>query len=327
MLTRRAAIGGIAACGFPLQAFAQASAQGFPSRTITIIVPYPPGGPIDALARLIAQEAAADLKQSIVVENRPGASGIVGANAVARAEPDGHMLVLGTNQTHATNQSLIKNCPYDAVRDFAPVAGIAAMPHVLVVRKEFDATSLHELVAIAIAKPGNLTFGSTGNGSGAHLAGELFKTKAGIDMLHVPFKGLVPMTTELLAGRIDLSIAPLPGLIQKQIESGNMRALGVASARRVAQLAAVPTFAEGGVAGVEADAWSALFAPAKTPPAVIERLHKAVALALTKTSVTTSLERQGLPIALKTPAEMSAMLPAEVAKWAAVIKLANVTVD
>ena len=323
MLTRRAALSGLAVFGFLPHAWA----QGFPSRTITIVVPYPPGGPIDALARLIAQEAAADLKQSIVVENRPGASGIVGVNAVARAEPDGHMLVLGTNQTHATNQSLIKNCPYDAVRDFAPVAGIAAMPHVLVVRKEFEATSLRELVAMAMAKPGVLTFGSTGNGSGAHLAGELFKTKAGIDMLHVPFKGLAPMTTELLAGRIDLSIAPLPGLIQKQIESGTMRALGVASARRVVQLAAVPTFAEGGVAGVEADAWSALFAPAKTPTAVIERLHKAVALALTKESVITALERQGLPIALKTPAEMVAMLPGEVAKWAAIIKLATVTVD
>jgi len=323
MLTRRAALSGLAVFGFLPHAWA----QGFPSRTITIVVPYPPGGPIDALARLIAQEAAADLKQSIVVENRPGASGIVGVNAVARAEPDGHMLVLGTNQTHATNQSLIKNCPYDAVRDFAPVAGIAAMPHVLVVRKEFEATSLRELVAMAMAKPGVLTFGSTGNGSGAHLAGELFKTKAGIDMLHVPFKGLAPMTTELLAGRIDLSIAPLPGLIQKQIESGTMRALGVASARRVVQLAAVPTFAEGGVAGVEADAWSALFAPVKTPTAVIERLHKAVALALTKESVTIALERQGLPIALKTPAEMVAMLPGEVAKWAAVIKLANVTVN
>jgi tripartite-type tricarboxylate transporter receptor subunit TctC len=327
MLTRRAALGGLAVFGLSQHALAPASAQGFPSRTITIVVPYPPGGPIDTLARLIAQEAAADLRQSIVVENRPGASGIVGANAVARAEPDGHMLVLGTNQTHATNQSLIKNCPYDAVRDFAPVAGIAAMPHVLVVSKEFEATSLRELVAMAMAKPGGLTFGSTGNGSGAHLAGELFKTKAGIDMLHVPFKGLAPMTTELLAGRIDLSIAPLPGLIQKQIESGNIRGLGIASARRIAQLPSVPTFAEGGVAGVEADAWSALFAPAKTPPAVIERLHKAVALALTKESVTIALERQGLPIALKTPAEMSAMLPAEVAKWAAVIKLANVTVD
>jgi tripartite-type tricarboxylate transporter receptor subunit TctC len=222
MLTRRATLAGMAALGFP----SGSGAQGFPSRSITIIVPYPPGGPVDALARLIAQEAAGDLNQPIVVENRPGGSGIIGAQAVARAEPDGHVLVLGTNQTHATNQSLIKNCPYDAVRDFAPVAGIAAMPHVLVVRKSLALTSVGDVVAMAKAKPGTLTFGSTGNGSGAHLAGELFKTKAGIDMLHVPFKGLSPMLTELLADRIDISIAPLPGLIGQQIESGSVRALG-----------------------------------------------------------------------------------------------------
>jgi tripartite-type tricarboxylate transporter receptor subunit TctC len=246
---------------------------------------------------------------------------------VARAEPDGHMLILGTNQTHATNQSLIKNCPYDAVRDFAPVAGIAAMPHVLVVRKSLAATSLGDLVAMAKAKPGSLTFGSMGNGSGAHLAGELFKTKAAIDMLHVPFKGLSPMLTELLADRIDLSIAPLPGLISQQIESGNVRALALARAQRLPQLAALPTFAEGGVPGVEADAWSALFAPAKTPPAAVERLHRAVAAALSKDAVRAAMAKQGLPVALKTPAEIAAMLPAEVEKWAAVIKVANVTVD
>jgi tripartite-type tricarboxylate transporter receptor subunit TctC len=323
MLTRRDALAGIAACALP----SSARAQGFPSRTITIVVTYPPGGPIDQLARLIAQEAQADLQQSIVVENRPGASGIIGVNAVARAEPDGHMLVLGTTQTHATNQSLIKNCPYDAVKDFAPVAGIAAMPHALVVRKEFSAATLRDVVALAKARPGALTFGSMGNGSSAHLAGELFKTKAGIDMLHVPFKGLAPMSTELLAGRIDLSIAPLPGLVQKQIEAGNMRALGLASGKRVAQLASLPTFAEAGVSGVEADAWSALFAPAKTPQTVVERLFRAVALALTKEAVTSKLALQGLPIALKTPAEMAAMLPGEVQKWAAVIKTANVTIE
>ena len=268
MLTRRATLAGIAALGFP----SAADAQGFPSRSITIIVPYPPGGPVDALARLIAQEAAGDLNQPIVVENRPGGSGIIGTQAVARAEPDGYVLVLGTNQTHATNQSLIKNCPYDAVKDFAPVAGIAAMPHVLVVRKSLVLRSVGDVVAMAKAKPGSLTFGSTGNGSGAHLAGELFKTKAGIDMLHVPFKGLSPMLTELLADRIDLSIAPLPGLIGQQIESGAVRALGLARAERVPQLMSVPTFAESGVPGVEADAWSALFAPARTPAPVIERL-------------------------------------------------------
>ena len=323
MLTRRATLAGMAALGFP----SGSGAQGFPSRSITIIVPYPAGGPVDALARLIAQEAAGHLNQPIVVENRPGGSGIIGAQAVARAEPDGHVLVLGTNQTHATNQSLIKNCPYDAVRDFAPVAGIAAMPHVLVVRKSLALTSVGDVVAMAKAKPGTLTFGSTGNGSGAHLAGELFKTKAGIDMLHVPFKGLSPMLTELLADRIDISIAPLPGLIGQQIESGSVRALGLARAERVPQLASVPTFAESGVPGVEADTWSALFAPARTPAPVIERLYLAIATALSKDAVRAAMAKQGIPPALKTPAEVAAMLPGEVAKWAAVIKASNVVMD
>jgi tripartite-type tricarboxylate transporter receptor subunit TctC len=323
MLTRRATLAGLAALGFPFAA----DAQGFPSRSITIIVPYPPGGPVDALARLIAQESAGDLNQPIVVENRPGGSGVIGTQAVARAEPDGHMLVLGTNQTHATNQSLIKNCPYDAVKDFVPVAGIAAMPHVLVVRNSLALTSVGDVVAMAKAKPGSLTFGSTGNGSGAHLAGELFKTKAGIDMLHVPFKGLSPMLTELLADRIDMSIAPLPGLIGQQIESGTIRALGLARAERLPQLAAVPTFAESGVPGVEADAWSALFAPARTPAPIIERLYLAIATALSKDSVRAVMAKQGIPAALKSPAEVAAMLPAEVQKWAAVIKASNLVMD
>ena len=323
MLTRRATLAGLAALGFPFAADAQA----FPSRSITIIVPYPPGGPVDALARLIAQESAGDLNQPIVVENRPGGSGVIGTQAVARAEPDGHMLVLGTNQTHATNQSLIKNCPYDAVKDFVPVAGIAAMPHVLVVRNSLALTSVGDVVAMAKAKPGSLTFGSTGNGSGAHLAGELFKTKAGIAMLHVPFKGLSPMLTELLADRIDMSIAPLPGLIGQQIESGTIRALGLARAERVPQLAAVPTFAESGVPGVEADAWSALFAPARTPAPIIERLYLAIATALSKDAVRAVMAKQGIPAALKSPAEVAAMLPAEVQKWAAVIKASNLAMD
>jgi tripartite-type tricarboxylate transporter receptor subunit TctC len=253
MLTRRATLAGMAALGLP----SAAGAQGFPSRSITIIVPYPPGGPVDALARLIAQEAAGDLNQPIVVENRPGGSGIIGAQAVARAEPDGHVLVLGTNQTHATNQSLIKNCPYDAVRDFAPVAGIAAMPHVLVVRKSLALTSVGDVVAMAKAKPGTLTFGSTGNGSGAHLAGELFKTKAGIDMLHVPFKASHPCSRSCWQIVSTSASRHCRGLIGQQIESGSVRALGLARAERVPQLASVPTFAESGVPGVEADAWSA----------------------------------------------------------------------
>jgi tripartite-type tricarboxylate transporter receptor subunit TctC len=323
MISRRATLAGFAA----LTLSTRARAETFPTRTITIVVPYPPGGPLDTVARVIAQEAAGDLGQTIVVDNRPGGSGIIGTNAVARAEPDGHTLVLGTNQTHATNQSLIKNCPYDAVRDFAPVAGVAAMPHVLVVGKAFAGNSVGDVVAMAKASPGKLTYGSTGNGSGGHLATELFKSKAAIDLLHVPFKGLAPMTTEMLAGRIDMSIAPLPGLITQQIEAGNLRVLGIAGTRRVPQLATVPTFAEGGVAGVEADAWSALFAPAKTSPAVIERLHRAVANALSREAVRARLTAQGIVVALKTPAEIAAALPGEVEKWATVIRVASVTVD
>src|SRR5262245_49813463 len=323
MLTRRAAVAALAG----LVAARAARAQAFPLRTVTIIVPYPAGGPVDVVARLIAQGASGELKQSVVVDNRGGGAGVIGSVAAARAEPDGHTLVLGTNQTHATNQSLNKNCPYDAVKDFAPVAGVAAMPHVLIVRNSLAVANVGELVAMAKAKPGSLNFGSTGIGSGGHLASELFKAKAGIDMMHVPFKGLSPMLTELLGDRIDLSIAPLPGLIGQQIEQKTVRALALASGQRVPQLPSVPTFAEAGVAGVEADAWSALFAPAKTPPAVIERLHRAVAAALSKDAVRSTMAKQGIPVALRTSAEIAAMLPGEVDKWAAVIKTANVVVE
>jgi tripartite-type tricarboxylate transporter receptor subunit TctC len=322
-LSRRAALTGLATCILPRPGRAQA----FPSHPVTIIVPYTPAGPVDTTARLVAQEMAADLHQPVVVENRPGGSGIIGTNAVARAEPDGYTLVFGTNQTHVTNQSLIKNCPYDAVRDFSPVAGIIVTPHALVVRKDLAAANVGEFVALAKARPGGLTFGTIGPGSSAHLAAELFKLKAGIDMVHVPFKGLSPLTTELLAGRIDLSIAPLPGLLQKQVEAGNVRALALASASRSEFLPALPTFADAGMPGVEADAIGALFAPAKTPPAVIDRLYRAVAVAVTKENVRASMLRQGIPIVLRTPAELSAMLPREVEKWASVIKLAHIPVQ
>jgi tripartite-type tricarboxylate transporter receptor subunit TctC len=323
MLTRRATLAGLAALGLPLRV----RAEGFPSRTITIVVPYTPAGPVDTMARLVAQEMSADLRQPVVVENRPGGSGILGANAVARAAPDGYTLVFGTSQTHVTNQSLVKNCPYDAVKDFSPVAGIMVTPHALVVRNDLTAKNLGELIALAKAKPGALTFGTIGSGSSSHLATELFKLQVGIDVLHVPFKGLSPLVTELLAGRIDLSIAPLPGLLQKQIEAGKVRALNLASAKRTDALPSLPTFAEAGVAGVVADAFGALFAPAKTPPAVIDRLYRAVTVALSKDSVRASAARQSIPIVLRTPAEMSAIVPAEVEKWAAVIKRANITAE
>jgi tripartite-type tricarboxylate transporter receptor subunit TctC len=322
MITRRAAMAALAG----LAAMGRARAQTFPSRTVSIVVPYPAGGPVDVMARLIAQAAAGQLGQSVTVDNRSGGAGVIGTVAVARAEPDGHTLVLGTNQTHATNQSLLKNCPYDAVKDFAPVAGLAVIPHVLVARKSLPADSVAALVAAAKGAPDTLTYSSTGVGSASHLAAELFKVRAGLDIRHVPFRGAAPMVTELIAGRIDLSFATLPGVIA-QIEAGELKALAVASAQRAERLPQVATLAELGVAGVEADAWFALFAPAQTPKAAIERLYEAVAAALNAPAPREAIAKQGMTLALRPPSEVAAWLPGEVAKWAAVIKAAGVVVE
>ena len=325
MLTRRAALTLAAGSALALRGGA-GRAQSFPTRSVTIIVPYPAGGPVDAVARLIANEGMADLGQAIVVDNRAGGSGVIGSVAVARAEPDGHTMVLGTNQTHATNESLIKNCPYQAVKDFAPVAGIADIPHVLVTRKDLPVANPADLIALAKDKPGSLNYGSTGNGSASHLAGELFKVKTGVNAQHVPFRGAAPMTQELLAGRIDYAFATLPSVLG-QIEAGELKAMAVASARRAERLPSIPTLQEVGVAGVEADAWFALFAPAKTPLSALERLYQSVSAALGKEGSKAVLARQGMTLALRPPNAVAAWLPAEVEKWAAVIKAANVSVD
>lgn len=323
MLSRRATLATLAATTLLPRSL---RAQGFPARNVTIVVPYPAGGPVDQVARLLAQDASAELPHPFVVDNRAGGSGVIGTLAVARAEPDGHMLVLGTNQTHATNQSLIRNCPYDGVKDFAPVVGVADIRHVLVVRKDLPVADAAALVALAKAKPGALNYGSTGNGSASHLAFELFKAKAGIAIQHVPFRGAAPMTQELLAGRLDASIATVPSVIG-QIEAGELRALAVASGQRAERLAGVPTLREAGVEDVEADAWVALFAPAQTPGAAIDRLYRVVAATLNKDAVRAALARQGMTAAVRSPSELAAMLPNEVAKWAAVIRAANVSLD
>jgi tripartite-type tricarboxylate transporter receptor subunit TctC len=325
MLTRRAALAALA--GTSVGALiAPPYAQSFPSRTVTIIVPYPPGGPVDVLARLIAQHAQPELGQAIVVENRAGGSGVIGSVAVMRAEPDGHTLVLGTNQTHATNQSLLKNCPYDAEKDFAPVANLTEVPHALVVKKDLGVASAAELVAMARQKPGALTCGSTGVGSASHLTAELFKTRAGVDVLHVPFRGAAPLVTELVAGRIDTSFATLPSVIS-QIKAGEIKALAIASPKRAEALPDVPTLQEAGIAGIEADAWFALFAPAKTPDAAVQRLYQAISAALSREQPKSVIAAQGMTLALKPPAALAALLPGEIAKWGAVIKSANISVE
>jgi len=322
MLTRRAALGAITG----LLAARGASAQSFPSRPITIVVPYPAGGPVDVTARLIAQSVGTTLSQPMTVDNRGGGAGVIGSVAVQHAEPDGQTLILGTNQTHATNQSLLKNCPYDAVKDFSAVAGIADIPHVLVVRRGLEAENVGALISLAKKSPGGLNYASTGVGSASHLAAELFKTRAGVELQHIPFRGSAPMTTELLGGRIDLTFATLPSVIS-HIDAGAVRALAVASAKRAPRLPNLPTLAEAGVAGVEADAWFALFAPAQTPAAIVERLYRAVSAGLTTEAAIKAIAEQGMTLALRTPAELAAWLPGEVAKWAAVIKVAGVVAE
>jgi tripartite-type tricarboxylate transporter receptor subunit TctC len=326
MLTRRAALTALAGLTAVRGARAQSRPGGFPSRPITIVVPYPAGGPVDVTARLIAQAVGNGLGQPILVDNRGGGAGVVGSLAVAHAEPDGHTLILGTNQTHATNQSLLKNCPYDAVTDFAAVAGIAEIAHVLVVRQGLNASDVGELVKLATESPGELNYASTGIGSASHLAAELFKVRAGVELQHIPFRGSAPMTTELLAGRVDLTFATLPSVVS-YIDAGVLRALAVASPRRTPRLPDLPTLTEAGVPGVEADAWFALFAPARTPGPVIEKLYGAVSAALTTAAASQAIAKQGMALALRTPTEVAAWLPGEVAKWASVVKAAGIVVD
>lgn len=321
-VTRRALLAGAAAAALPLGA----RAQKFPSQAIRMVVPYPPAGPTDAFARIIAQELQAANGWTLVVENKPGAAGALGTREVARAEPDGHVIVLGTNQTHATNGFLLKDPGYDPVADFTPIAGLADLQHALVVRKDLPAKSVPELVALARKDAGKLNYGSTGAGSASHLAMELFKTKTGTDMVHVAFRGAAPMATEIIAGRIDLAFSTLPSVLG-QIEGGTMRAIAIASDKRAPQLPDVPALKEQGVTGGEADAWLALFAPAKTPPAVVDVVSKAVLAAIAKPEVAANATKQGMIINSRLPVVFRVYQEAEVKKWAEVVRIANVKTE
>jgi tripartite-type tricarboxylate transporter receptor subunit TctC len=321
-ITRRHAFGLLAgAAVLP----AGAVAQGFPSRVIKIVVPYPAGGPTDALARIVAQELSAALGQNAIVENLGGGAGAIGTRQVAKAEPDGHTLVLSTNQTHATNYILLKDPGY-AAKDFSAVAGLADLQHVLVVKNDLPVRSVAELIARAKAAPGKLNYGSTGNGSASHLAMELFKTKTGTDLVHVPFRGAAPMAQELVAGRIDAAFATLPSVLG-QIQAGTMRALAVASAIRAPQLPDVPLLAEQGIAGGEADAWIGLWAPSATPPGVLEKLTQAVTAVLAKPAVREAAVKLGIAVNVRDPKAFDRFVEDEIKKWGEVVKAANVKVE
>ncbi len=321
-LTRRTTLAVFAAAAISPAAFA----QGFPSKQIKIVVPYPPGGPTDALARIVAADLQATLGQPVIVENKPGASGSVGSREVSKGDADGHTIVLGNNQTHATNAFLLKDPGYDPIKDFQPIAGLADLQHALVVRKDLGVANVGELIALAKKDPGKLNYGSTGLGSGSHLTMELFRTKTGTQMQHVPFRGAAPMALEIVAGRIDLAFATLPSVLG-QIQAGEMKALAIASDGRAPQVPDVPMLKEQGVQGSEGDSWLALFAPSAAPADAVKKLSDAVIAALAKPDVKANAIKQGIAVNVRAPEAFKAYHAGEMIKWSDVIKAANVKVD
>ena len=317
MLNRRQtlALAG-AATTFPFLARAQ---SGFPSKTITLVVPYPAGGPTDVIARLVGAAIEEPLKQKVIIENRAGASGSIGTRAVATADPDGHTIIFGNNQTHGNNMLLMKTPGYDAIADFAPLAGVGAFPHALVVKNALPAKNLQELIALAKSKPGALNYGSTGNGSGSHLSTELLMRRVGIQMQHIPYQGAPPLVQDIIGGTIDVSLSTLPSVL-KQIEAGQMRGIGVASTKRASQLPAMPTFREQGVSNADAESWAGFFAPAKVPAGVVDQLSKAILDALKTEAVSSKITALGFALDARPPAEFRAYLKQEMETWTDVVK-------
>ncbi|MGL4496814.1 MAG: Bug family tripartite tricarboxylate transporter substrate binding protein [Beijerinckiaceae bacterium] len=321
--TRRSALGLMAGATL---APTLAQAQWSPGKVVKIVVPYPAGGPTDVLARLIAQEISGPLGQQVIVENMPGASGAVGTRAVAKADPDGTTIMAGNNQTHGSNVFLLKDLGYDAVKDFAPVAGTVDLQHALVVKKDLPVKNVQELVALAKSQPGKLNYGSTGNGSGSHLAMELFRINTGIDMVHVPFRGAAQLAQEMVGGRIDVAFSTLSAILG-QVQGGTIRAIAIASDNPAPQLPDVPLLKNQGVANNEFDSWNGIFAPAGTPAPVLARLTEVVLAALKKPAVIEGALKQGILVNPRTPEQWKTYHAAELAKLDKIIKQAGVKMD
>ena len=297
-------------------------AQVYPDRPIRMLVGYPAGGSVDASARVLAERLGPLLGQPVLIENRAGATGNIAADALVKAAPDGYTIYMGTS-INAVSVSLFKNLSYDPVRDFAPVSKVVVSPSVLVLHPSVPATSVRELVAHAKANPGKLTYATTGAGSSPHLCAELFSTLAGIKMLHVPYKGAAPATTDLLGGQVALTFSN-PTSVIPHIATGRIRGLAVTGARRFSQLPALPTMIEAGYPDFDLTAWYGVMVPRGTPPEIINRLNGAVVKVLQVPAVRELLEKQGLEPQASTPAELAKELRDDVAKFAKLLKDAGV---
>lgn len=324
-LRRIAAVGASSVLGAPLLAPLAAQAQNA-GKTLRIVVPFPPGGSTDLLARRIGEKLAIALGQTVIVENRAGAGGTVGADYVAKSAPDGNTLLMGVTGSNAIAQALYPKLPYDVVKDFAPVSMVVSSPLVVTVNPAVKAHNLAEFIALAKARPGAISYGSAGNGTSMHLTGEMFKLATKTSMVHIPYRGSAGMLTDLMGGQIDASFGDLL-VVMPQLEAGKLRPLAVTSKKRHPLLPNVPTVAESGYPGFEALSWQGLFAPAGTPPELVARISAEVNKAIKTPDIQDFFASRGFLIEGTTPAAFKAFIEAELKKWSAIVKASGAKAD
>lgn len=316
---RRAAAAAVIACALP--ATAALAADAWPAQTINIVVPFPPGGTTDVVARVLAEKLGPILKQSVIVENRQGAGGNVGAAYVARAKPDGYTLLVSSAGPLSINQQLYASPGYDPIKDFAPISMLASVPIILVSNIHAPFKTVAELIAYAKAHPGRVAYGSQGSGTTSHLTMELLKLDAGIDLQHIPYRGSAPAATDLIGGQIQVMFDNSP-TTYPQVKAGTMHPLGVASSHRVASLEGIPAIAET-VPGFESDAWFGLVAPARTPADIVNKLNAAVRQVLADPAVIAKFKATGVELVSDTPQEFQRFILSEKEKWGKIIKATN----
>ncbi|MEO8653090.1 MAG: tripartite tricarboxylate transporter substrate binding protein [Ramlibacter sp.] len=303
-----------------------AHAQQFPTKPMKIVVPFAPGGSTDVMARIVAEGLSTRLKEQVIVDNKAGAGGNIGADAVAKSPPDGHTLVMGSIGTHATNSLIYPQMPYDTIKDFEPVTQVAAVSLVLVVHPSLPAKSVKELIELLEKQPGRYNYASGGVGASQHLAGELFKYMTKTNMVHVPYKGSAGALTDLLSGRVPIMFADLP-LVLSHIQNGGLRALAIGDAMRSPALPDVPTVAEAGVSGYVASAWYGLFAPARTPEFAVAKLQREVAAILKQPAVHKRMTELGATPIGSTPAEFRSFQLSEIKRWKEVVDSAKIHME
>ena len=318
LVRRTVLLAGLAAC-FALPGGMASAADAFPSRTVTLVVPFAAGGSTDLIARIIAEKMTEDLGQTVIVENKAGAGGNIGADAVAKADPDGYTILMGTIATHALNPAVMKQMPYDPVKDFAPVSLLVLVPNVLEVNPELPVKSVQELIALLKSKPGEYSYASSGIGTPLHLSGELFKSLAGVDMIHVPYRGAGPALNDVVANQVPIMFDNLPSSTAF-IKAGTLRPLAVTTKTRSASFPDLPTMEEAGVPGYETYTWNAIFAPAGTPQAVIDRLNAAAVKAVKDPATQPRLAELSATVVGSTPDELAKHVTAELAKWAPIVE-------